>query len=279
MDSRWERAIEAFEQTTGLGVTVHDHHGGLWHHVPARRFPHSHAACMTVKTGSEGHRCLRFELEQFPAETFRWPEGRVHRCHAGLVELALRVADGDRPLLTLFAGPARVRSTASLDVAVLHSPAAREVREARRNLPEIDADARRYLELLRQLGARLMALHRSDPTRADSDGTQTATRATVIERFVRECASQPLGVDILADRLGVSPERARHIVVEETGRTLRTLLLNARMNAAAALLTGSGLPVAEVGRHTGYSDAAAFSRAFRSVHGVTPRRWRDTHSA
>ena len=279
MNSSWERAIEAYEQTTGLGVTVHDHHGGLWQHVPATRFSHSHAACMTVKTGPEGHRCLRFELEQFPAEASRWPEGRVHRCHAGLVELSVRVADGNRPLLTLFAGPARVRSTGSLDVAVHPSPAAREVREARQNLPEIDADARRYLELLRHLGARLLVLHRSDPTRTDPDRTQTATRATIIERFVREGTSRPLGVDALADRLGVSRERARHIVVEETGQPLRTLELNARMNAAAALLTGSGLPVAEVGRHAGYSNAAAFSRAFKMVHGVSPRRWRDTHSA
>lgn len=47
-----------------------------------------------------------------------------------------------------------------------------------------------------------------------------------------------------------------------------------RMEAAARMVGGEGLPLAEVAQAVGYASAAHFSQAFRRHWGVTPSAWR-----
>jgi AraC-like DNA-binding protein len=54
----------------------------------------------------------------------------------------------------------------------------------------------------------------------------------------------------------------------------RTLLEEARMRCAAALLQQAHNTVADVGYRLGYSDPANFGRAFRRWTGTTPAAWR-----
>lgn len=59
--------------------------------------------------------------------------------------------------------------------------------------------------------------------------------------------------------------------VRQTGMTLRRWRLANRMEAAAALLTAGGAQVGVVAHRVGYRDHSAFSRAFRSHFGLSPR--------
>ena len=56
------------------------------------------------------------------------------------------------------------------------------------------------------------------------------------------------------------------------------VLIGYRMEKAAELLKLSALSVAEVGRAVGYPNQLHFSRAFKNVHGVSPRAWRHAHA-
>lgn len=46
------------------------------------------------------------------------------------------------------------------------------------------------------------------------------------------------------------------------------------MTKAAEMLRMTNLPVAEIGRQVGYPDQLHFSRAFKSIYGLSPRNWK-----
>ena len=59
-----------------------------------------------------------------------------------------------------------------------------------------------------------------------------------------------------------------------TGMSPQRFLLNYRMTKAAEMLRMTNLPVAEIGRQVGYPDQLHFSRAFKSIYGLSPRNWK-----
>ena len=51
-------------------------------------------------------------------------------------------------------------------------------------------------------------------------------------------------------------------------------LLERRIDRAKALLVSSDLPIADIAIRSGFSDQAAFTRAFGRIVGDSPGRWR-----
>lgn len=64
----------------------------------------------------------------------------------------------------------------------------------------------------------------------------------------------------------------------ETGLTFSGLVDKVRQELAQHYLTRTSLPISELALLLGYSEASAFSRAFRRWHGVSPKHWRKTDS-
>ncbi|MBK8937957.1 MAG: helix-turn-helix transcriptional regulator [Polyangiaceae bacterium] len=77
----------------------------------------------------------------------------------------------------------------------------------------------------------------------------------------------------LARRLGVSP-RTLQRKLEAEGVAYSELLDQARRELACAYLADPALSVEEIAALTGYSEASAFSRAFRRWTGASPLRYR-----
>ena len=50
-----------------------------------------------------------------------------------------------------------------------------------------------------------------------------------------------------------------------------------RMVKATELLKLTSLSIAEIGSAVGYENQLHFSRAFKSIYGVSPREWRNQH--
>jgi AraC-like DNA-binding protein len=71
------------------------------------------------------------------------------------------------------------------------------------------------------------------------------------------------------------PSRPETTVVRRrTGRTVQKWIIERRMSEARVLLGGTDLPISEIARRVGVADAGYFARLFRTIHGVSPRRWR-----
>lgn len=78
----------------------------------------------------------------------------------------------------------------------------------------------------------------------------------------------PISLPSAARAAGLSPSRARHLFVEQTGLAFRTYLLWLRVTKAVGLYSGgSALTVAA--HEAGFADSAHFSRTFRRMFGIS----------
>jgi len=262
-------SISAYESITGLRVTIHDLSNRLWPYVDHDRFWHAHPACTTVKDGPAASRCVHFEIDRLRPALRHWPHGRIQCCHAGFVEFMVPVYHGGEVLAVLFAGPLNlIGDTASL--AIHHDDPVRPAPDQGR-LPEVPVpQAPHLLEGLRQLAARLRCWFTDGPIIIDAPRSRRhLIEAFLVENFRRH---RPLGA--LARLLGVSVDRARHIVHEETGHNFSHLLQHTRLDAACARLLNTQEKVADVGARCGFPDPSHFLRVFRAQFGEPPGRWR-----
>lgn len=124
--------------------------------------------------------------------------------------------------------------------------------------------------------ARSIALGRAEH---DADGLEEAFRAAQIARVRVDARAQAalhrvvtdpeLDVVSLARTLRLSPERLRHLVRAETGRSLRThRLWHRTLEGVERLLSGVSIGRAAV--DSGFSDHAHFTRSFVRFLGRTP---------
>jgi len=80
-------------------------------------------------------------------------------------------------------------------------------------------------------------------------------------------------LDELADKMGMSPASLQRRLREQN-LTFTTLVDKVRCEMATHYLQQQQLPISEMALLLGYSEASAFSRAFRRWFGVSPRQWR-----
>jgi anti-anti-sigma factor len=74
----------------------------------------------------------------------------------------------------------------------------------------------------------------------------------------------------VAHAVATSVRQLQRVFAEHAGGAFRDEVIAIRMQHAAALLQQTDLPVAEVGRRVGYSQASHFAKAFRRHHGIPP---------
>ncbi|MFG3255039.1 AraC family transcriptional regulator [Streptomyces sp. NPDC048172] len=106
----------------------------------------------------------------------------------------------------------------------------------------------------------------------------TAQRDPVVGDALRLLHTEPAApwtVSTLADRAGVSRSTLAKRFAELVGEPPLTYLARWRMTLAADLLAEQeAATVAEVARTVGYTDAFAFSAAFKRIRGVSPSGFR-----
>lgn len=83
-----------------------------------------------------------------------------------------------------------------------------------------------------------------------------------------------LGLSNAADQLGMTVGQFRSTFTSTFGMTPYQHLLERRFNRAKHLLATTTLPVATVGRMSGFGTASHFSTSFRARTGVTPSQYR-----
>ncbi len=78
----------------------------------------------------------------------------------------------------------------------------------------------------------------------------------------------------LAAICAMSPSRFSARFRETMGCSVMSYVSNWRMNIACRLLGETERSLAEIAQDVGYSDVAAFSRAFKVLIGLSPAHWR-----
>ncbi|MEP6863066.1 MAG: helix-turn-helix transcriptional regulator [Deltaproteobacteria bacterium] len=135
-------------------------------------------------------------------------------------------------------------------------------------------------ELRAQLHTALQARRRTDAPFIElgrillahlAPGTERDERPEVRVRKMSAWAAArlatPASLEDVARHVGLSPGRARHLFVDQTGLPFRTYLLWLRLMRAVELFSaGSSLTSAAHG--AGFSDSSHFSRTFRRMFGI-----------
>ena len=105
---------------------------------------------------------------------------------------------------------------------------------------------------------------RTAPRRETSD-----PRVLAAVEYIRERVDQPVSLPEVARAAHLSPERFRHLFVQETGMPLRTYLLWRRLLHVWTLLM-QGETLSGAAHAAGFADSAHLSRTARTMFGLPP---------
>jgi len=280
-----EKAIQAFEETHHLRVTIHDLAETLSAAILKDRFQHRHTLCRCVKENAGEVNCVDLEISQLRLQLDRFPEGRFHVCHAGFVEWVVPVFHQYEVEWVIFAG---IRMPGPGLQPAFRQRLSRWERipwsgKSEMPPPVEEKEAQRILENLRQLCVRLYVwahqkdwIFSSSKEKIDSGNSLLIQRRILIRRYIEAHHSTSIRLKDLARELEVSEDRASHLIHECCGQTFREILIDVRLKMAKELLRFSSLPVLEVALASGFTEITHFHRLFHRRVGLTPRQYRQT---
>lgn len=97
-----------------------------------------------------------------------------------------------------------------------------------------------------------------------------------IQAQMKENLAEPLDMDFLARKAGVSLPTLRRRWLAVTGMPPARYLQELRLRAASRMLVETSLPVKRIARETGFEDELYFSRRFRLGTGLSPSEYRES---
>lgn len=95
--------------------------------------------------------------------------------------------------------------------------------------------------------------------------------------FMQENFANPVSLEEVASKLGITPEYLSSLFFRETGENFSTYIKNYRINKAKELLMNTNLKTYEIGSKVGYSDPKYFSRVFKEVTGFSPGEYQKAY--
>lgn len=106
-----------------------------------------------------------------------------------------------------------------------------------------------------------------------SQNNRTESKSIIIEEyFLYEY--QTLSLEALADKLNLSSRQTQRLLMEYYGKSFRQKKTEARMSAAAILLSDKTRSITSIAEDLGYFSIEHFSSAFRKYYQMSPREYR-----
>lgn len=149
-----------------------------------------------------------------------------------------------------------------------------------------DRGKRRTAHSERQVALRLLltleqmrAVRTDSATRIDGDAGRSDAANPFVQRVVshvRDHLADRLSIEAIARALHVSPGHLRNEFHRLAGVGIGRYVRTARIRNACILLDTTDLPLAEIGRRSGYESIFSFSRAFKADKGIPPTAYRRT---
>lgn len=95
--------------------------------------------------------------------------------------------------------------------------------------------------------------------------------------YIEQNFQNNITIEEIAAVCGINRSYFGKIFRNSIGRSPQEFLMNYRMVKATELLKLTSLSIAEIGSAVGYENQLHFSRAFKTIYGVSPRDWRNKH--
>lgn len=133
-----------------------------------------------------------------------------------------------------------------------------------------------FIYLSQVLSVILSEVYFREKTNESPAGRRIVTKAV---HYMTEHLSGQLRLEQLCDMFRISGSYLNVIFREETGHAPLDFFLHLKMQEACRLLEDPSMRVGEAARQLGYEDPYYFSRVFSRVIGMSPRAYRESHSA
>lgn len=151
------------------------------------------------------------------------------------------------------------------------TPRIRGLIEEIMHCPEEEPDKSWYLDArIREL----LLLYVQDMPDEKEASSKTAERLEALKEYILTHLDEVHTIALLAERSKMSESAFRRHFTSHFGKSLRSFLLHARMEAAMDLLLHSDMPVGNIADAVGYHDFSSFSRAFKRYFGDSPGHFR-----
>lgn len=95
--------------------------------------------------------------------------------------------------------------------------------------------------------------------------------------YIEQNFQNNITIEDIAAVCGINRSYFGKIFRNSIGHSPQEFLMNYRMVKATELLKLTSLSIAEIGAAVGYENQLHFSRAFKTIYGVSPRAWRNQH--
>lgn len=109
------------------------------------------------------------------------------------------------------------------------------------------------------------------------DAPNTTQKVQQSITYMKQNLNRAATVASFAAMANLSESHYRSLFKHETGYSPMDYFIRLRVHKACQLLDTTNLSVKEVARLTGFEDALYFSRAFKSVNGLSPAKYRLQH--
>jgi AraC-like DNA-binding protein len=103
------------------------------------------------------------------------------------------------------------------------------------------------------------------------------TRFTNVFQFIRKNLAYPVSIEDLAKAAHLSPSRFHALFRDAMGLSPMRYVKLQRLQVARSMLLAGEASMEQIASATGFANPFHFSREFRSHHGVSPSRYRETH--
>lgn len=95
-------------------------------------------------------------------------------------------------------------------------------------------------------------------------------------QFINKYYQNIIKVNDIATYVGVNRSYLTSIFKQKLNISPQEFLLNFRLDKACQLLTHTNLPINEIAKSVGYPDPFAFSKIFKKVYGISPKKYRQS---
>ncbi|WP_211747467.1 AraC family transcriptional regulator [Paenibacillus sp. Marseille-Q4541] len=102
-------------------------------------------------------------------------------------------------------------------------------------------------------------------------------RYRLAEQFMKDNYMEPLTLEVVADRIQISPRQLQRIVRENGGHTFSEMLETIRLSHICKKLLHSDRTMDDIAEETGYSSANYVHYVFKRAYGLTPMQYREQH--
>ncbi len=145
------------------------------------------------------------------------------------------------------------------------------------NTDELNATIHGTLEQRRLIQENFARNNESNNNSELLDTTDQAFLNKVIDLIYKQMAQQNVNPADIASALCIGTKQLNRKITAITGESLSKYILQVRMNKAKNLFdSNKGLSINDIALRCGYDENSNFTRAFKSVFGITPSQYRKT---